>query len=41
LVRAELAESDVPVKYPIRGTFVDCCASAEKPSDKNIAARPN
>jgi len=28
-VRAGLLENGLPVKYPIRGSFVGCCADAE------------
>jgi hypothetical protein len=36
-MRAEIMESEVALRNPIRGIFVGCCASAEKQSAKSMA----
>src|SRR6185295_9032573 len=35
-MRAEMAEREAPLRYPIRGTFPACCASAEPQSAKTM-----
>ena len=32
--------SETAFRYPIRGTFAGCCASAEKQSSKTVSSRP-
>ncbi len=41
-MRAELTDREVAPRYPIRGLFADCCASADEQSAKSMAqsARP-
>src|SRR5262249_39108060 len=36
-MRVGLEEGEIPPRYPIRGTFVGCCADADKQSPKNMA----
>src|SRR5207245_5422081 len=38
-VRAALVEADPPPRSPIRGTFVDCCASAASGASVKLRAR--
>jgi hypothetical protein len=37
-MRADLAEGEEPVRYPIRGTCFGCCASAVTPTASSITA---
>src|SRR5262245_45088595 len=36
--RAALAEGEIALRYPIRGTFFGCCASAVTPRASNTTA---
>src|SRR5262245_53791619 len=38
-MRSRMAEREAPLRYPIRGIFVGCCADAEKLSASSITQR--